>query len=150
MKAAAALAALIALTACQEPDGRADTIPVFYGTSRDGPNEGIVGDIEFVFGMKVQEFDSPYGAIHIYLYDEPSQRAAGETNPSSRCSVSLWSIPRSQTLAHEVGHALGLEHVSEPGNLMDADDPGGLDLDDDQIDEVRRLSWVFQQCRDEL
>lgn len=71
--------------------------------------------------------------------------------------MSLWSIKREQTLAHEIGHAFSLQHVSETENLVHARasnearrSPTRMLLDDEEVDTLRYTAWRFEDCAKKL
>lgn len=70
---------------------------------------------------------------------------AGRYIYGGRCGRVIRSPPISVFLAHEIGHALGLDHVTEEPNLM-TPSANGLDLTDEQLDAAERKARQLRRC----
>ena len=63
------------------------------------------------------------------------------------CEGRVWAVSDIQVVAHELGHALSLDHTLVEGNLMfPSRDLGGMDLTDDQRRAIRHGARVMRQC----
>jgi hypothetical protein len=84
------------------------------------------------------------GSISIDLVEVAEGEPHGRTIIRTGCQRALRSPPDSMILGHEIGHALGLEHVEDDGNLMHAE--GGEWLDDWQVDDLLTGARKLSRC----
>lgn len=93
--------------------------------------------------LSQQDLDRMWGEARgpelavFFVWDLPSDFgvSAGISNGSSRAAIAqvVFDQQRVDTIAHEIGHSLGLSHVSDPFNLMA---PGGLRVEPLNLDEA--------------
>lgn len=68
----------------------------------------------------------------------------GLTVGGGSCSPALWSDSDGVVLAHELGHALGLDHVGSPDRLMHPQ--VGTWVTQDELDTVAHQAWELGAC----
>jgi matrixin len=82
--------------------------------------------------------------ITVIKMDRPFEHHAGATEwIAPPCIVNVWAVEDDLILAHELGHALGLQHVDDIENLMYPTINYG-NLTDEQVDRMRHIAWVEQ------
>jgi len=146
------LLALVVLgSACGEPEsknGRSDTLRwnVLEGLTRPSPE--LLNDTEEVLGFELIDSGSVAGSVSLFL--EERREGEPEVNYSGgwSCTPFIYlDTHHPVVLAHELGHAYGLEHNDIAGNLMGpAQGPlTGTDLTEDQIDTIREHAWLSEE-----
>lgn len=102
--------------------------------------------LDDAFGILGLEYttDAPRGVVTISFLDEPlvgedGGKLAGWTD-YDLCTPHVEALGHHGTLAHELGHALGLPHVADPHNVMFetiwTEDLGPMT--DEQTDQMQR------------
>jgi hypothetical protein len=139
---------IVLLAACEEePYGRSDVIPVHAVPFLEPHSAEVLAEAEDILGMEF-EFE-PIGAggavVLFRATSEDGRHSGGETYVHS-CAPVAWALDIDRSVAHEVGHALGLDHVDDPDNLM-WPRLAGSDLTEDQIDTMRLHAWyLLNKC----
>lgn len=104
--------------------GCASDVRVFVDDDTPEAREALK-EAEYLLGVPLTVTDDPYGAVRVEWRDEPwvsditHNLVAGEAYPNtSVCRRSIAAIREGSVVAHELAHALGVEHVETPGDLM--------------------------------
>jgi len=131
---------------------------------RDSPGDAALVDDAFsLLGLEYEFSDRVRGTIYIALYDELDPESRGQTLRRARCYKAIVAERHPWVIAHEISHALGLDHcraTCEPGNLMYweySDYPKkeewedalelGAELNAGQLDELERGRRQLVSCR---
>ena len=121
-------------------------------------------EAQAILGVEFEWSTREYGTIVVSLVSEPAPTGLGGTGVGPRfCRPSVVSLRDARTIAHEVGHILGLPHICDDGD--DTDPPActdehvgnlmhGLrgprewvDLNDDQQEEIEKGRRRITACR---
>lgn len=148
MRRTASALALLALAACAEP------LPVHVLGRAPAPELADACDL---LGVECELAAGGYGAIELELRPvEPpgALRVRGVTTGGGSCSPSIWVERDARLIAHELAHALGLEHRDDADAAADEDERAlmapispGLDLDDEEMSEIERGGNRLVGCR---
>ena len=114
------------------------------------PDElAMIDDASALLGLEIDLTERTFGAVEIELLDvAPGERAFGRNYRNGFCFDSRRASRFAPHVAHEIAHALGLEHTSDVDdpdgtaeNLMSRcidphSDPADYVLNDDQFHEL--------------
>ena len=139
------------MSACSEKP-----LPLRVTTLRDDPNdETVVDEAVAILGHTWEPTHSAVVVTEVVL-TEPDGEIGGLTftavNP---CIKGVLAIRNPVSLAHELGHAYGLDHVCEgedctaehQDNLMNGTLAGGTELTDAQLEDLERGRRRLTRCR---
>jgi hypothetical protein len=138
---------LLMLTGC------GGDMPVYIPALHDNFENNWLVDytVDKYFGMSVERMPEWYGSVKIDFVSTDDE-IQGVSLDDDGCKRLVRSSPDEVTLAHEFGHAYGLEHVSDVENLMHVE--GGVctrarpdtALSAAQLDEVRFEAGLVDAC----
>lgn len=136
--------ALTLLCGCKE-EGRSDTIRLYYFEALDTHPEETINEAAEILGMELLVAETPRRSVIVTYW--PGLPEDGESASADECGRAIFARDDSRTLAHEIAHAMYLEHSDDPANLMyETWDPDSTDLTDDQVDTMRWAAWLLEQC----
>lgn len=105
---------------------------------------GPTFDVRPVKAPPLHMFVNPRGGISVRLVPTPRPRKGDSRGVGFRYGYQ-WALVRVSkagllpgVVAHELCHALGLQHHPDPGNLMYPHHPEAWNLDWDQVEKLRR------------
>lgn len=154
----AALTAPVAMTADPAPVAAvASPAPVYVRVIdwRRLDRSDVLGPACAHLRIKCEPTVYARGAVTVVLTDPFPAVALGfpvnsvvlGVSSGDACEGRVWAISDVQVVAHELGHALGLDHVSVEGNLLyPSRDKGGMDLTADQRRAIRHGARVMRKC----
>ena len=141
--------------ACAEP------VPIALSALRhDEGDTALVDEAVAILGVEWEPSTRSRGTVHLTLIDgDPSDTtqfdSAGVTVIGQRrCWKAVIALRHPTIVAHELGHALGLDHVCEAPcpselaeNLMNGETSLGTELSDEQTETIDRERGRLTRCR---
>lgn len=132
-----ALVAVCLFAGCVSPS----EVPVHFIS--EAP-EDLLFETEEILGFELLETGQRHGSVTIDL-KSANGGELGRFLGSEGCDPELWSIENPYVLAHEIGHALGLDHVDSSSNLMHKSWNDGV-LESYQIDRMELAIERYWEC----
>ena len=137
--------------ACLTATGCSDTLRVVAGDPTDEQYEALL-DAEERLGVALELVDDPRGAVVINWVASPFETTefgtvAGVAHESTECYRSISAIPTGFVVAHELGHALGLEHNDDKTDLMSDEYYPLPEYFGEQGEFASRVEHLNRRCR---
>jgi hypothetical protein len=133
------------------------SIPVHLSSPGATPEKvQMVRDAGELLGWGIAFQDEKYGAATIDVHQVGNgEHILGVALLRRRCLRVAWANKDPWVIAHELGHLMGLDHVSDPDNIMfrikrpgnDCDSIPGEYLEDWQVDKIRERNAILLSCQ---
>jgi hypothetical protein len=104
----------------------------------------LLADAGDILGLQLEETSRASGSITLDIHESPGAYR-GRNLIRQGCRRASWASPDAEVIAHEIAHALGLDHVDDRHNLM-APSGSGLDLTSEQHATMEREAWRLSAC----
>jgi hypothetical protein len=105
----------------------------------------VVTDACEILGVACEPSRRAYGSVTIDLIPIDDGRVRGREQ-SDLCRRLIWVDPTPLRVAHELGHALELDHVDDRSNLMHIN-AKDTELDDEQLNRIELIGGLIVGCR---
>lgn len=141
----------------------ADLVPVHIVNARPGDAD-LVLEAAAVWGLDVEFVGFDYGAVRVELWDQV--RYLGDVEVSGWTEhvrgygchgLGFYALraypgtidPAVESIAHEFGHALGIDHAGRPERLMwkQLHTRTGMEITEDEYAYAADRVWEIRACR---
>lgn len=129
----------LSLSAC------AVSIPVRVASELpESATDVLLSDASEILGIPIATTTRSSGSITLDIHESPGLYR-GRNLIRHGCRRASWASPDAEVIAHEIAHALGLDHVNDTANLM-APSGTGTALTEAQGATMEREAGVLLRC----
>lgn len=132
------------MTCLQGCDHQASSVHVRF--LNHTPDAEVLEEASDLLGIEIIPADHASSA-HITMTIVPERKPGGALESVSACVKVGWAYLDAESIAHEIGHGLGLAHTDR--GLMHPTEVGGDNtLTDEEYDSATEQAWRLQeQCK---
>jgi hypothetical protein len=104
----------------------------------------LLADASEILGLQLEPSTRSSGSVTLDIHESPGAYR-GRNLIRHGCRRASWASPNAVVIAHELAHALGLDHVHDRRNLM-APTASGTALTAEQRATMEREAWRLSAC----